>query len=326
MTDPKIANFDLIQTPYKKVGTHEIRTDILIPKTAPTSPRPIILRYHGGGLVMGDSLFLPFFPHWLSDLATKHNAIIVSPNYRLLPEATSPEIYADIEDFWTWLHSSEFSALLKSHSVPTEADLTRIITAGDSAGGLLSIYTALSHPRSIRAAMASYPMIEPGAYSARRADPPFGHSTPESVYEEYMASVQAGGVKSSWSVPESMTFMLAAAEYGHLSGLYERGTEGVDRGTLYPFVKLDSVGVEFPKGGIAVIHGRQDSIVPVGDVEGFVEKAQGLGLEGPGVTLTVRDGEHGFDGDLRFDEEGWMTEAFGGGCWCLVGVVGGGCA
>jgi acetyl esterase/lipase len=319
MTDPKIANFDLIQTPYKKVGPHEIRTDILIPKAAPTGPRPIILRYHGGGLVMGDSLFMPFFPHWLSDLATKHNAIIVSPNYRLLPQATSPEIYADIEDFWTWLHSSEFRTILSSHSVPTEADLTRILTVGDSAGGLLSIYTALSHPRLIRAAMASYPMIEPGAFSSPRVNPPFAHSTPESVYEEYMATAdsETGGVKSSWCVPESMTFMLAAAEYGHLSGLYERGTEGVDRGTLYPFVKLDSEGVEFPKGGIAVIHGRQDSVVPVGDVEGFVEKAKGLGLEGPGVTLTVRDGEHGFDGDLRFDEEEWMREAFRGvvGAW-----------
>ncbi|CAI7635525.1 unnamed protein product [Penicillium pancosmium] len=298
MTDPKIANFDLIQTPYKKVGTHEIRTDILIPKAAPTGPRPVILRYHGGGLVMGDSLFMPFFPHWLSDLATKHDAIIVSPNYRLLPQATSPEIYDDIEDFWTWLHSSEFSALLKSHSVPTEADLTRILTAGDSAGGLLSIYTALSHPRSIRAAMASYPMIEPGAFSTPRANPPFAHSTPESVYEEYMATAnsETGSVKSSWCVPESLTFMLAAAEYGHLSGF---------------------VGVEFPKGGIAVIHGRQDSVVPVGDVEAFVEKAQGLGLEGPGIALTVREGEHGFDGDLRFDEEEWMREAFRGviGAW-----------
>ncbi|KAJ5963181.1 hypothetical protein N7481_013486 [Penicillium waksmanii] len=294
MTDPKIANFDLIQAPYKKVGTHEIRTDILIPKSAPASPRPIIIRYHGGGLVMGDSLFMLFFPHWLSDLATKHNAIIVSPNYRLLPEATSPEIYADIEDFWTWLHSSEFSAILSSHSVPTEADLTRILTAGDSAGGLLSIYTALSHPRAIRAATASYPMIEPGAFSSARVHPPFGHSTPESVYEEYMASVELGSVKSSWSVPESLTFMLAAGEYGHLSG----------------FLRVR--GVEFPKGGIAVIHGRQDSLVPIGDVEGFVEKAQGLGLGGPGVTLTVRDGEHGFDGDLRFDEEEWMQEAFEG--------------
>jgi acetyl esterase/lipase len=309
MTDAKIANFNLLQTHYKKVNNHPIRADILIPKTAHTGPRPVILRYHGGGLVMGDSLFMPFFPHWLADLAEKHNAIIVSPNYRLLPETTSPEIYADIEDFWTWLHGPEFGALLEKHDA--EADLGRIITAGDSAGGLLSVYTALAHPRQIRAATASYPWINPGSANTVLANPPFGHSTPESVYTEYMASAEIGGVKSEWSGPESLSFMLAAAEHGHLAGIYARGTEGVSREMLYPIDKLESEGVEFPRGGIAVIHGKQDSIVPVGDVEGFVEKAKGVG-SGPRVTLTVRDGEHGFDGDLRFYEEEWMGVAFGG--------------
>lgn len=260
---------------------------------------------------MGDSLFMPFFPHWLSDLATKYGAIIVSPNYRLLPESTSPEIYADIDDFWTWLHSPAFSAVLSQQDVPVEADLTRILTAGDSAGGLLSIYTALSHPRQIRAATASYPMIEPRAFSSRRENPPFGHSTTESVYAEYMARVSVEGVKSDWTAPESLAFMLAAAEHGYLGGLYARGTEGVSDEVLYPIVKLQSGRVEFPEGGIAVIHGGQDSVVPVDDVERFVEKARGLGLEGP-VTLTVRDGEHGFDSGLRFEEEGWLREALAG--------------
>lgn len=267
---------------------------------------------------MGDSLFEMFLPQWLLDLATLHGAIIVSPNYRLLPEATSPEIYADIEDFWTWLHSPAFASVLRNHSTPLEADLDRILTAGDSAGGLLSVYTALAHPKQIRAATASYPWINPGdaAFKAPLSKPPFGQSTPNSVYEEFMAKAAIGTAKSSFCTPEGMTFMLAGIEHGHLRGLYERGTEGVSPEILYPGARLDSADLEIPRGGIAIIHGRQDSVVPVGGVEEFVEKAkvvkEKLGLSGPGVSLTVQDGEHGFDGELRFEEEGWMQKAFKG--------------
>lgn len=326
----KFTNFTIHQTTYKTINNHPIRADILIPKDAPASAatkRPLIVRYHGGGLIMGDSLFEMFFPRWLLDLATTHNAIIVSPNYRLLPETTSPEIYTDIEDFWSWLHSATFSSLLSSTSgstsgsgpVPVEADLNRILLAGDSAGGLLSIYTALAHPKEIRSATASYPWINPSSenFKGTRKNPPFGNSTPESVYLEYMAALQPGAIKSSVSTPESLTLMLSAGEHGHLSTLYERGTEGVDKNILYPTHKIEEGegNVDFPVGGIAIIHGRQDSVVPVEDVEEFVDRARVIGgnlaLEGPGVTLTIRDGEHGFDGDLRFDEEEWLREAFG---------------
>lgn len=275
--------------------------------------------------MMGDSLFQMFFPHWVLDLATIHNAIIVSPNYRLLPESTSPEIYTDLEDFWTWLHSPAFSSLLASTSisgsasVPVEADLNRILLAGDSAGGLLSIYTALAHPKEIRSATASYPWINPSSenFKGTRKNPPFGHSTPESVYLEYMEALQPGTIKSSISTPESLTLMLSAGEHGHLSTVYERGTEGVDKSILYPTHKIEEGKgkVEFPRGGIAIIHGKQDSVVPVEDVEGFVDRARVIGeelaLQGPGVTLTIKDGDHGFDGDLRYDEEEWLREAFG---------------
>lgn len=48
---PKLAGLDLIQATYKKVGDHEIRTDIFIPQKPFTGKRPVILRFHGGGLV-----------------------------------------------------------------------------------------------------------------------------------------------------------------------------------------------------------------------------------------------------------------------------------
>ncbi|EFY85816.1 hypothetical protein MAC_08128 [Metarhizium acridum CQMa 102] len=101
----KLQGLKVLQTPYKSIANHEIRTDVLVPETPLSGKRPVIVRFHGGGLVMGDSLYLPFYPQWLTDLALAHGAIIISPNYRLLPEATTPQIFQDMADFWTYIHS-----------------------------------------------------------------------------------------------------------------------------------------------------------------------------------------------------------------------------
>jgi len=53
-SDGKLEPFNLIQTDYKKVGEHGIRADILVPKAPFTGKRPVILRFHGGGLVSDD--------------------------------------------------------------------------------------------------------------------------------------------------------------------------------------------------------------------------------------------------------------------------------
>lgn len=47
----KIANFHSIQQDYKHFGSHGIRADVLISKTPFEGRRPVIVRFHGGGLV-----------------------------------------------------------------------------------------------------------------------------------------------------------------------------------------------------------------------------------------------------------------------------------
>ena len=52
LSDPKLDGFDVVQTTFKKVEDHHIRTDILIPKTPyQGGKRPIIVRFHGGAFV-----------------------------------------------------------------------------------------------------------------------------------------------------------------------------------------------------------------------------------------------------------------------------------
>ncbi|KAJ5970736.1 uncharacterized protein N7479_000654 [Penicillium vulpinum] len=238
---------------------------------------------------MGDSLALDFYGHWISDLAMAHGAAIISPNYRLMPEATSTEINDDIRDFWEWLHSSALVDLLSAHTTPTTLDLDRILTTGESAGGLLSINLALSNPSDIRATTAAYPFLDI-----------------ESEDYNTMSSIALGTAVSSILAQERAAFMPAATEHGALAGMYERGVQESERGRLYPMDRLEQPDCCVPRRGIAIIQGRQDSVVPVRGVEKFVNRAREVLNGKPGsdrIVLALRDGEHGFDGDVRLAEQ-----------------------
>ncbi|KFG81125.1 hypothetical protein MANI_014530 [Metarhizium anisopliae] len=303
----KLQGLKVLQTPYKTIAHHEIRTDVLVPETPLSGKRPVIVRFHGGGLIMGDSLYLPFYPQWLTDLALAHGAIIISPNYRLLPEATTPQIFQDVADFWAYIHSPSLASLLSSQSPPVEADLARVLVTGDSAGGLLCLSTALTYPRDMRVAVATYPLVDPGApeFTTPRENPPLGKSVPESVYDDALAAARGRPAESSVTSAARLDFMLAATQHGRLGGLYARGLEDAapaERRVYFPPEALAAEGVRLPVGGVTILQGRDDSVVPVESVRRFVKRAREV--VGDEVRLTETDGEHGFDVDLRYD--GWL--------------------
>lgn len=59
----------------------------------------------------------------------------MSPNYRLLPEASGQDVLQDMDDFWNWLHTGGLAQSLKGtghgYIIP---DLERILMLGESAG------------------------------------------------------------------------------------------------------------------------------------------------------------------------------------------------
>ncbi|KAJ5162143.1 hypothetical protein N7492_007535 [Penicillium capsulatum] len=307
--DPtKLDGFDVIQAPYKSVGDHEIRTDIVVPQGTSNGKRPVILRFHGGGLAMGDSLFMYFWPRWLSDLALEKGAVVISPNYRLMPEGSSADSYDDIDDFWSWVHSPALTDLLAKHTTPTELDLTRIFTAGDSAGGMLSLYLALAHPTDIRAASASYPWMTPESelFTPEKVAQPFGVHIPEPVFEEMQSSVTLGTPMSSAGTQDRLNFLLGLMEYGKMAELYKQGAAAGPRERFYPMAKLEQPGAQIPRGGIVVLQGRHDSVVPLASVEPWVARAREVFSEDQ-ISFAVRDGEHEFDESIHY-EEPWLRE------------------
>jgi acetyl esterase/lipase len=91
------------------------------------------------------------------EFAEAHNSVIVSPYYRFLPEATRVEILEDVDDFWKWLHSGKIKTLLGPQNL--ELDLDRVLGAGYSAGGLLSIYLTLSYSDQLLAGTSTCPLL-----------------------------------------------------------------------------------------------------------------------------------------------------------------------
>lgn len=265
--------------------------------------------------IAGDSLFLDWFPPWLLQLAERNSAVIVSPNYRFLPEATGLDILDDVEDFWSWLHSPSFAEILKSHESKTELDLSRIITAGDSAGGLLSIYLALSHPDEISAGTGSYPMVDmhdPNFHTSQLREM-FGMPVlPTSILTDHLAKMKPEDAAVTYFPPARFELFTVIFQRGRVLEFYERDSENSpQRDILFQIERLEKEGAKLPRGGICILHGTEDPIVPVRGSERFIAKAREVmkGKQGGDkLVLALRPGEHGFDGDAKLDDQ-WLKDA-----------------
>jgi acetyl esterase/lipase len=250
---------------------------------------------------------------WLLQLAETYDAIIVSANYRFLPEATGLEILEDVDDFWSWLHSDDLKDLLATHETPIELDLDKVLSAGDSAGGLLSIYLTLSYPDQIRAGTATYPQLswdDPPIYpSSKSALMP---EVPESVIDEYVANIKPGHVESSDLELRRVSLSSAISQHRRGREFWLRDSETSPcRDRLSQLARLDLPNAKLPRGGLVVIHGADDDVVLAKLSERFVNKAietlkgrQG----GDKVVLSLQPGGHGFEVDVPLKED-WLSGA-----------------
>jgi acetyl esterase/lipase len=108
MAGAKFDPFSITDVTYKTVNHVPIEASILIPKLI-TGERPgkypLVVRWHGGFWMTGHRLFADWFPSFVLEWALKHNAIVVTPDYRLLPEANGTDILNDMKDFFAWLRN-----------------------------------------------------------------------------------------------------------------------------------------------------------------------------------------------------------------------------
>ena len=143
----RFAPFTRIDLPYRTINDVPLKVTILIPSSISTSPKtlekkhPLMVRWHGGGFVVGHRMYEPWFAHWLLDLALDHEAIILTPDYRLLPESNGSDILSDVAHFWRWVQD-ELPQYMERESLP-RPDVSNVLCCGESSGGFISVYCAL---------------------------------------------------------------------------------------------------------------------------------------------------------------------------------------
>ena len=99
---------------------------------AGNGPFPVIVYFHGGGWVLADK---NVYDGGARGIAKEANAVVVSVDYRLAPEAKFPAQHDDALATYKWAAAN--AASLKG-------DPKRMALAGESAGGNLAIATAIA--------------------------------------------------------------------------------------------------------------------------------------------------------------------------------------
>jgi len=145
------------------------------------------------------------------ELAEEQNAIVVSPSYRLLPEATGGEILDDIAEFWEWVTSPALPDAISSRWPNLILNNTHVAVTGESAGGYLALQSAFlfqSEARqSIRVVMAQYPSMYPDVldpYLVEHGDPfPNVPENSEEIVNEYIDNLPPGSIRLSSPFPQN---------------------------------------------------------------------------------------------------------------------------
>ena len=99
---------------------------------ADRGPGPVVVFYHGGGFVVGS---IATHAALAAEIARQLDLPVVSVEYRLAPEAKWPAAPDDAEAAARWVATN--GAVLGRHA-------TSLVLCGDSAGGTLTLLTALA--------------------------------------------------------------------------------------------------------------------------------------------------------------------------------------
>jgi acetyl esterase/lipase len=142
----KFAKFTTLTCSYKSVKSQPIHAFVLVPKRLFEGRLPLFVKFHRGWLAFGGALMHSDFNKWIIDYIEKGPAILVDVEYRLLPESSGRQLLQDVTDFWSWLRDGKLSEQLQKSLPHIEADMSRIMVYGNSAGGLLALYSAFTQP------------------------------------------------------------------------------------------------------------------------------------------------------------------------------------
>ena len=120
---------------------------------------------------------------------------------------------------------------------------------------------------------------------------------PNEVIDAHVAARALGSVVTSAYLPSRLDILCSMIQNGRVVEFLGESKE------LFP-VEMVTLAENMP--AVLIVHGSEDSVVPVVGSERFVEALMRK-LPGSAVKLDVRPGGHGFDGDATMEDR-WLKE------------------
>ncbi|KAJ8076311.1 hypothetical protein PM082_000732 [Marasmius tenuissimus] len=286
---------------FKQADGIDIYMDIYLPSSATKeNPAPIVLFWHGGGLLQGTRKALA--PNQL-EAPSKHNVCLVSADYRLAPQFRFPTILSDCSSAMEFLQSTAFK-----EAVEGRADPSRIVLTGGSAGGWLSLlcgfgigFDESGIPRppttGIKGIAAIYPITD--------MQDPFWHTKQSPV--SYMEKVVSRNEVEPFINPDDEGSRIANSALTDRRSIFY--TYMVQEAIL-PHLLLDGTGIpinafsvapaldslkdnskKYPTPPTFIVHGTLDDKVPVSQARDVVAALERLKAAGTGCEYEYEEVE-----------------------------------
>jgi len=265
---------------FRTVHGCALRADVYRP--ASPGPHPALLWLHGGALIFGSRRTLR---PWQAQRYRDEGYLVVAPDYRLAPETRLPDIVADVEAAWRWLHEEGAARF--------GVDERWTAVVGHSAGGYLALLLATRMPIGApvpRAVVSFY------GYGDILGD---WYTRPDRHYLTHppVSAEQAQAVVGSEPVvegpPERFHFYLRTRQ---------QGTWPQEVGGRDPVVEADFFRRYCPLNRVSpkssptlLLHGDADTDVPYEQSVLMQAALAGAGVEAR--LHTVAGGPHAFDKD-----------------------------
>jgi acetyl esterase/lipase len=278
---------------YKVVDGLEITLDIYIPASAQAVP--ILLWFHGGGLLQGHRQGVA--PHMLESVS-KHNHALISADYRLAPQVGVQEILEDVQDCATFIRRPD--GLAKHLEGNNAVDTSRLAISGSSAGGYLALLAGLYVEPKPQVILPIYPITDPLGIFFTTSQP--GPSEVESKKREVDAAVQpfldrdAAAVANNapgTSRGQMYSYMLSHANLAELLhfdiGSHPQHNASNDKWRIAKQIATRRLPPAY------IVHGAADRAVGVEQADEVVGVGVGEGLEVRYERLNGKD--HLFDVD-----------------------------
>ena len=125
ITGPVFGDVTRVGTRFPARDGHLVPMRVYRP-TAAREPLPVVVYFHGGGWVLGNTRM---YDPLCTFLARTVDVVVVSVDYRMAPEFRAPTAVHDSVDSVRWL---------AEHADSLGGNASRLVVAGDSAGGNLA--------------------------------------------------------------------------------------------------------------------------------------------------------------------------------------------